>query len=157
MSVQPPRPVPGFPGYYASPDGRVFSNRPWRGSTARRELAGGIARTGYRQIVLCDGAHRRTREVHAIVAEAFHGPRPHGMDVRHLDGDKTNNAASNLRYGSRTENHLDSVRHGTHSNARKTHCPQGHPYDETNTYVVPSTGDRTCRTCARRRSSGRAA
>lgn len=150
-------PVPGFPGYEVTADGRVLSFRPWRGTTGPRELVGGVGQSGYRHIVLCDGAHRRTREVHCIVAEAFHGPRPEGMDVRHLDGGKTNNAASNLAYGTRTENHLDAVRHGTHYNARKTHCPAGHPYSDDNTYITPSTGDRTCRTCARGRRANLAA
>jgi len=31
--------------------------------------------------------------------------------------------------------------------AAKTHCPQGHPYDDENTYVNPR-GSRNCRTCA---------
>jgi len=154
MSLLPDeRPVPGFPGYTATSDGRVFSTRPWRGSTERRLLRGGVGAHGYRSIVLCDGRHRRSREVHAIIAETFHGPRPPGMDVRHLDGDKANNAASNLRYGTRGENLRDAVRHGTHYNAKKTHCPAGHPYDDANTYIVPRTGDRSCRIC--RRSRGR--
>lgn len=33
--------------------------------------------------------------------------------------------------------------------AEKTHCPQGHPYDEANTYR--SNGHRQCRTCRRQR------
>jgi hypothetical protein len=33
-------------------------------------------------------------------------------------------------------------------NARKTHCPEGHPYDETNTYI-DGKGRRRCRECAR--------
>lgn len=39
--------------------------------------------------------------------------------------------------------------------AAKTHCPQGHPYDQENTYRHPR-GDRQCRTCirARRRKKG---
>ena len=32
------------------------------------------------------------------------------------------------------------------ANAAKTHCPQGHPYDEANTYTYPS-GGRACRRC----------
>jgi hypothetical protein len=32
----------------------------------------------------------------------------------------------------------------------KTHCPQGHPYDERNTYIGKR-GDRMCRTCGRDR------
>jgi hypothetical protein len=35
---------------------------------------------------------------------------------------------------------------------RKTHCPQGHPYDEENTYHAPRTGDRHCRACQQQRN-----
>jgi hypothetical protein len=35
------------------------------------------------------------------------------------------------------------------ANARKTHCPQGHPYSGENLYVVAKTGARLCRTCLR--------
>jgi hypothetical protein len=34
-----------------------------------------------------------------------------------------------------------------HANARKTHCAQGHPYDETNTALLG--GHRRCRQCER--------
>lgn len=34
-------------------------------------------------------------------------------------------------------------------NARKTHCPQGHLYNEGNTYRRPGTGHRQCRECMR--------
>lgn len=37
-------------------------------------------------------------------------------------------------------------------NAAKTHCPQGHPYDEANTYVTPE-GWRVCRECLRNRDA----
>lgn len=146
------RPVPSLPGYFASEDGRVLSCRPWRGSTDMRELTGRVDGGGYRSIVTCVDGRRRARSVHSLVAEAFHGKRPKGMEVRHLDGDPSNNAASNLRYGTRTENHHDAVRHGTHYNARKTRCPHGHPYSGDNTYVSPR-GERSCRTCRGRTSS----
>jgi hypothetical protein len=35
-----------------------------------------------------------------------------------------------------------------HSNAGKTHCAAGHPYDPANTYYTP-TGERRCRACRR--------
>jgi len=38
-----------------------------------------------------------------------------------------------------------------------THCPQGHPYDAANTYVIPSTGSRQCKACARATQNERAA
>ena len=50
--------------------------------------------------------------VHRIVARAYLGRRPAGMDVRHLDGVKTNNRVWNLAYGTRKENMDDNLRHG---------------------------------------------
>lgn len=38
----------------------------------------------------------------------------------------------------------------------KTHCPQGHPYDEANTGIRPN-GHRYCRACARERMRARSA
>lgn len=36
----------------------------------------------------------------------------------------------------------------------KTHCPQGHPYDEANTYVSKQ-GNRACKTCQRQRNASK--
>lgn len=36
-------------------------------------------------------------------------------------------------------------------NALKTHCPQGHPYDEENTYYEPDGKGRQCKICSRER------
>lgn len=83
--------------------------------------------------------------VHAVVLNAFVGPRPDGMVCRHLDDDKTNNALSNLCWGTPRENQLDVVRNGNHFAANRTHCPRGHAYDEANTRTYR--GSRYCRTC----------
>lgn len=82
------------------------------------------------------------------MAEAFLGPRPDGLVVRHLDDDRTNNRASNLAYGTASDNQRDSVRNGTQADIQKTHCPAGHAYDQANTYVDPR-GSRRCRACNR--------
>jgi WhiB family redox-sensing transcriptional regulator len=37
-----------------------------------------------------------------------------------------------------------------HPETRKTHCPQGHPYDEANSYITKQ-GRRQCRACVRTR------
>lgn len=42
----------------------------------------------------------------------------------------------------------------TRYNAEKTHCPKGHPYDEENTYLIPS-GGRGCKECMRQWTRGR--
>lgn len=100
--------------------------------------------------------HRRARRVAGIVAEVFLGPCPPGHEVRHMNGNSFDNRATNLAYGTSSQNHLDQVRHGTHPQASKTHCPQGHEYTPENTYRKPSAPNaRRCRTC--RREKGRAA
>ena len=50
--------------------------------------------------------------------------------------------------------HLINVHRGISPwavNAAKTHCPQGHEYNDENTYISPD-GERTCRICARERT-----
>jgi hypothetical protein len=68
------------------------------------------------------------RFVHRLVLEAFVGPCPPGLECLHEGGNPGNNALGNLRWGTRKENHADSVRHGTASFV-KGEAPRGeaHP------------------------------
>ena len=137
--------APGFEGLYEVSDGgRVRSlARPRRNYVYL--LRPTSVADGYHQVSLWrDGKSHRFR-VHALVMESFVGPLPSGMLVRHLDGDPAHNCRLNLTYGTPSQNSDDSVRHGTHVNARKTHCPQGHPYDELNT--ARNHKSRLCREC----------
>jgi hypothetical protein len=59
--------------------------------------------------------------VHALVCAAFHGPRPEGKQAAHNDGRKGNNAASNLRWATPTENSADMLSHGTVLNGQRNH------------------------------------
>lgn len=154
---------PTYPGYQVSDDGRIRSvdrmvpNR-WGGQhlVRGRELATFVRQGGYLGGNLSYDGKRINFEVHVMTAEAWHGPRPGEMQVRHLDGDKLNNAPSNLVWGTVSANMLDKVLHGSHHEAVKTQCPQGHPYDEANTYRAPGTpGKRKCRACQRARDAAR--
>jgi hypothetical protein len=58
-----------------------------------------------------DGKQKHCR-VHALVARAFWGRSP-GQQVRHLDGEQSNNSFDNLCWGSSRENAADKKRHGT--------------------------------------------
>lgn len=75
--------------------------------------------SGYWKVSLCRDGKQRTRSVHQLVAEAFIGPRPAGMEVAHDDGVKTNNSAHNLRYDTRAGNNRDKRRHGTWAGGEK--------------------------------------
>lgn len=100
------------------------------------------------------GRHR-VEQVHRLVLEAFVGPCLEGMEVRHLNGDPTDNRLENLAYGTRAENITDAVHHGTHVQARKTHCVRGHEYTPENTGIRTKANgriQRVCRTCSRKRS-----
>ncbi len=68
---------------------------------------------GYQQVGIRHAGVRHTRKVHALVCAAFHGPRPPGLVVRHMDGDSQNNSAVNLTWGTPAENAADAMRHGT--------------------------------------------
>jgi hypothetical protein len=88
--------------------------------------------------------------VHRAALEAFCGPCPPEMEGCHGDGNPANNNLSNLRWDTRSNNHLDAVRHGTHSRTKRSHCPRGHALVEPNlTAQSISTGRRKCLACHR--------
>ena len=54
------------------------------------------------------------RTVHSLVLEAFVCPRPDGMEGCHIDGRRSHNKLSNLRWDTRKGNHADKLKHDTH-------------------------------------------
>lgn len=147
------RPVPGFEGAYAvSSLGRVRSldritdrGRKWKGKISTPKPRS----DGYVPVTMWRDGKQYVRLVHAVVLAAFAGPRPAGLEALHADGDRTNNRADNLSWGTHTENQADQVSHGTHPNASREFCPQGHPYAGDNLYVYPGRPHRGCRACRR--------
>ena len=79
---------------------------------------------------------------------------PDGWQVDHLCRNTLCVNPSHLEPVTPRENTLRSFG-VTAINAVKTHCPQNHPFDEANTYLIPSGAGRDCRTC-RRNASRRA-
>lgn len=150
-------PVLDYEGLYeVSSAGRIRSlDRPHpRGGTIKgRIMSTKPRRDGYVPVTLWKRGERSVRLMHRVVLDSFVGPRPPGEEGLHRDNDRANNDLRNLSWGSRSENIRDQLRHGTHRNASKTHCPSGHPYDDENTYHVPGVKPhRTCRRCVYERN-----
>lgn len=146
----------GYEGIYeVSNLGRVRSMPRFdaRGRRVRGRIRALAAQSsGHLYVNLHKGGRGSTEKVHRLIATAFLGPSRPGQEVRHLDGDPSNNRVDNLQWGTRSENIRDSVRHGTHIWANKTHCPRGHAYDAPNTYIRAN-GGRMCRECLRQRNA----
>jgi hypothetical protein len=122
------RAIPGHAGYEVSDQGRVRSVDRWieysdgrkAGSKAwfkGKLLAPGAVGRGYWQVAL--GGSAPNNYVHQLVALVFLGPPDAGQEVRHLDGNKKNNTVPNLRYGTRSQNQLDRIAHGTHGRGER--------------------------------------
>jgi hypothetical protein len=114
------RAIPGTPSHEVSDEGRVRSVERvvYRGrGTTRVERARLMAlyrrRDGRVQCNLQRNGKVWSPFVHALVAAAWIGPRPAGMEVCHRDGDASNNQATNLYYGTKLQNEADKARHGT--------------------------------------------
>lgn len=107
-----------------------------------------VGNTGYVYVSLRRNAERHMKTVHRLVARAFHGEPAAGLQVRHLDGNKENNRADNLAWGTATENAYDKVAHGAHHYAKRSACKHGHEFTPENTYYPPA-GGRYCKTCRR--------
>lgn len=134
--------IPDFPEYEVSDHGRVRR-------CGGRVLRGYTDDGGYRSVYL----QGRSLAVHRLVLTAFVGPCPPGMETRHLSGDPGDNRLVNLRWGTPAENNLDTVRHGRHEKANRTHCPRGHELAGGNLVEAQRRrGRRSCLACDKARN-----
>jgi hypothetical protein len=85
----------------------------------------------------------RTELVHRVSYELLVGPIPDGLVIDHLCRVTACVNPAHLEAVTQAEN-VRRGRSGDHLVAR-THCPQGHPYDEVNTRIYR--GRRNCRAC----------
>lgn len=102
--------IPGLEGrYQASSLGRIRSVD----HIVTRKIKGRILRPRTRKegylVVTISGAG--PKDVHRLVALAFHGEGKPSEQVRHLNGIKTDPRAENLAWGSQSENEADKYRY----------------------------------------------
>jgi hypothetical protein len=100
------RPVVGYEDLYeVSSLGRVRRRAGTWGKRGNRVRALALNGFGYPSLGLYrSGKKPKMARVHVLVAEAFIGKRPEGLQINHKDGDKTNNCVSNLEYVTPSEN-----------------------------------------------------
>lgn len=109
-------PVIGFEGLYEVSDlGRVRSLK-----RSGRILRPGVNSSGYMVAGLSKNGIRTSVYVHALVLDAFRGPRPCGHDSCHENNSRTDNRLDNLRWDTRRQNMLDKIKHGTHQTGSKS-------------------------------------
>lgn len=93
-------PVPGFDNYMVSSAGEVFSLQ----RKTAIEVRGCYPNTGYRQVMLYRDGKGHPRFVHRLVADVFCSGFAPGLTVDHINNDKNDNRAENLRWMSLEDN-----------------------------------------------------
>ena len=93
-------PITDYPGYEISNLGRVKS---YSKSTAQM-LRQGVTPKGYTMVSLGNMSGRKSFKVHRLTGVMFIPNHNGYKELNHIDSDKTNNAASNLEWCSRSYN-----------------------------------------------------
>ena len=103
---------------------------------------------GYGQLGVTRDGKTRTILAHRASYETFVGPIPDGRQLDHLCRVRLCVNPSHLEPVTPRQNIHRSPIAPAAINARKTHCPKGHPYTPENTYFNgPRKTWRLCRTC----------
>lgn len=121
------KPVVGFEGLYEVSDlarvrrvGPAARNGKGRGGGARlgRPIAPQKHKGGYQAVQLWKDGKMYRPLLHCVVAAAFLGAPPPGMEVNHGDGDKSRNVLDNLEYMTHGDNMLHAYATGLRKPAR---------------------------------------
>jgi len=98
-------------GRVRSCDRVIYDNRGYSKSRKSRLLSPTIDKYGYYKLHLSKNDVRGYFTIHVLVAKAFIGDRPDGLQVNHINGVKTDNRPENLEYvtGSRNIVHAQDM------------------------------------------------
>lgn len=112
------------------------------------EWLGHIDRRGYGSCYFPNSHPRKNGVAHRYLYEVLlgKGPLPEHMSIDHLCQNKRCVNPAHLEVVTMRENILRGNGKAA-NNARKTHCPNGHPYNLLNTYFRDGGRRRNCRIC----------
>ena len=82
------------------------------------------------------------------------GKIPRGKVIMHKCDNPPCINPKHLKLGTRAQNNKDMAAKGRYNHQKVTHCPQGHPYDDVNTWLYKTKDGyvfRRCRQCTRNR------
>lgn len=102
---------------------------------------------GYGQYHETRNGKHRSLYAHRVIYEALIGPIPVGLEIDHLCRVRRCVNPIHLEAVSHQENVLRGESLAA-QRAKRTHCPQGHPYYGGNLYITPR-DERVCVTCNR--------
>jgi len=95
--------IEGYEGQYSiSNYSRVWSHKQ-RGKFMKPAPDGG----GYLSVSLCNDGNHRAFRLHVLVGNAFVGKRENGLTFDHIDRNRLNNCASNIRLATRSEQNIN--------------------------------------------------
>jgi hypothetical protein len=104
-------PVRDFPDHYEiSTLGRLRRLKPYRACQAGKIRKPQTTKKGYVVYMLSVSNQVTLKSAHRMVADAFIGPIPPGMEVNHKNGDKGDPRLDNLEIVSNSENRAHSYR-----------------------------------------------
>ena len=111
--------------YEISEDGRYVRNvKSKKYLTVKLDMH--HSKVGYFYVWFCrkiDGKQKVfRRSIHSLVAECWHGTKPDGMEIDHIDRNPHNNHYSNLRYVTHSGQMKNRVLGDKVLNAAKTNC-----------------------------------
>lgn len=110
-------PLDLHPGYFITRTGEVWSTK--RNRAMKLAVQAQVTKEGRKGVYLTNQGETKRVLVARLMCRAFNGPPPvEGLFVLHNDGDPTNDAPENLRWGTHKENCADRTRHGTCAAAR---------------------------------------